>query len=240
VFDPIFSDIDGEAGDELICLLGWDIGCPYLCVFKQQQNGWYLIYFENIHTYYSAPTLSIANNFSKNKVFYYRQVDGHGSDVYFDSYHFYKLIDGKVYKCLNLSNEQRDYGSKLWMSKEIEMNFEFGGDESDGVGVNYTYNFFSGGVEPLIKDEINVSYKWSNRNKKYQIDIYPFQNEEDNLIDKKIDFFNSSGEDSLFVTAFKDKIDKLLKEGSPRQKQALNNYLIEQKKEQKQLHQTNH
>ncbi len=81
VFNVMFADLDGDRNDELICLQGWDITCSYLCAFKEIKGNWYLIYKEDINTFYNAPTLYIANCFSQNKTFYLRRVYDHGSDV---------------------------------------------------------------------------------------------------------------------------------------------------------------
>jgi hypothetical protein len=235
MFDPLFVDLDSEPGDELICLLGWDISCPSLVVFKKQLGDWYLIYLEQVNTFYSAPVLSVANNFSPNKTFYYRQVDGHGSDVYFDSYNFYKLIDGKVYKCLNLTGENHSYGGgsyRLYMNQEIRSRFEFSGDDSDYINVGFSYNFFIGKVDPLINAGNSVGYKWDGKNRTYKLDILPYQNKADGLIAQKIDCF-ANFSDSLFVKAFKGEIDEVLKTGTPQQKKILRQYLDQVKKDKK-------
>jgi hypothetical protein len=63
---PMFVDLDSDHNEELICFLGWDTYNPLLCVFKKDGGDWYLIYMEQVHTFYSAPVLLVANNFSPN------------------------------------------------------------------------------------------------------------------------------------------------------------------------------
>jgi len=70
VFNMLSVNLDGGPEQELLCLLGWDITSPYLTLFKEEQGTWYLIYLEEIDTFYNSPTLYVANCFSRNKAFY--------------------------------------------------------------------------------------------------------------------------------------------------------------------------
>jgi hypothetical protein len=237
VFSALSVDLDGDGNDEMIAFLGWDVDSPSLCVFKQEDGDWYLIYMEQIDTFYSAPTLYVANNFSKNKTFYFRHVYNHGSGIYEDGYSFYKLIDNKVHKCLELVNEAHIYGWGLYMNQEVKMNFELSGDDSDGVGVDYNYNFFPGAVKDgdcswcantdisLIKGDNSVDYKWNNKKLIYELDIPSYQNQVDDLTAEKIACFGAFGNDTLFVHAFKGQINEVLKTGRPEQKKLLKKYL---------------
>lgn len=237
VFNAMSVDLDGDGNNEVIAFLGWDVDSPSLCVFKQDHGDWYLIYLEDVDTFYSSPTLYVANNFSKNKTFYFRHVDDHGSGVYEDSYSFYKLINNKVYKCLDLVNEAHIYGWGLYMNQEVNMNFELNGDDSDGIWVEYHYNFFPGAVKDgdcswcanedisLVKGDNSVDYKWNNKKLVYELDIPSWRNEVDDLTADKVRCFGAFGNDTLFVHAFKGQIDEVLKTGSPQQKRLLKKYL---------------
>ncbi|SEP42947.1 hypothetical protein [Mucilaginibacter sp. OK283] len=242
VFNPIFANLDGEPGDEMICLLGWDITSPYLCVFKQINGNWYLLYLEDIDTFYSSPSLSIADNFSKNKVFYFKRVYEHGSGIFKDGYTFYKLINNKVYKCLNLLNDVHIYGWGLYMNQAVTTSFEFSGDESDRLDLNYVYSFFPGAVKdgdcawcanpdiPLVKGDAGVGYIWDNKQHIYKLEILSWQNTPDDLNAKKIACFGDFGNDTLFVDAFHDQLTLIAKEGTPQQKAILKKYLALVKK----------
>ena len=74
IFNCISTDIDGDQISEVICLLGWDVYAPSLCVFKKSDGAWYLIYKEKIDTFYGSPTLYVTSNYSSNKTFYLRRV----------------------------------------------------------------------------------------------------------------------------------------------------------------------
>lgn len=181
VLNSMFVDLDGEPGEEMISLIGWDITCPYLCVFKQYDGNWHLIYIEDTDTSYTAATLNVANCFSRNKTFYYRYIASHGTGFRHDNYCFYKLIDNKVYKCLDIAGDSFSEGWGSYIDFDIKMTFEFNGDESDGVSVNYNYNYYPGSFDrngctwcsnpdmPLLKDDCAVLYSWSVREKTYKL-----------------------------------------------------------------------
>ena len=245
VFNVMSVDLDSEDGNELICLLGWDYSSPDLCIFKQIQGNWYLIYREEIDTFYSSPTIYVANCFSKNKTFYLRQVYDHGSGVYIDGYTFYKLINNKVYKCLSVVNDAHIYGWGLYMNQSVKTSFEFSGDEDDEVYVDYVYNFFPGSIYksdcpwcahediPLINGDDNVAYKWDNKQHIYKLSIPSYNDKPENLTAQKIACFGNFGNDTLFVKAFHYQIDETLKSGSPQQKKILKKYLTLLKRDKK-------
>ncbi|PJJ80399.1 hypothetical protein [Mucilaginibacter auburnensis] len=82
LLNPIFTDLDGEPGEEMICTLGWDENYPSMAVFKKKADSWHLIYMEDYYMFYSQPDMYIVNNFSKNKTFYFRRVHERGSGIY--------------------------------------------------------------------------------------------------------------------------------------------------------------
>lgn len=237
VFNAVSVDLDSDQQNELLCLQGWGTENPYLCLFKQVDNNWYLIYKEEIDTFYGSPTLYIANNYSKNKTFYLRRVYDHGSDVYIDGYSFYKLTDNHVYKCLDIINDAHIYGWGLYMNQSVKSSFEFMGDSQDNLSVDYIYNFFPGGIYktdcpwcahedlPLINGNDNVDYVYNDKEHKYKLDIPDYKNSTTDLTAQKIACFADFGNDSLFVKAFKRHIDTVLKIGTPVQKKVLRKYL---------------
>lgn len=238
VFSSIHTDLDGDGIAELLCLQGWDIESPSLCVFKQLNGNWYLIYKEVINTFYGSPTLYVANNYSKNKTFYLRRVYDHGSGVYIDGYSFYKLVDNHVYNCLDILNDAHIYGWGLYINHSVKSGFEFSGDSNDELSVSYSYNFFPGSIYKsdcswcahddisLIKGEDNVEYIYNDKEHKYKLDIPKYKNETTDLTAEKIACFGDFGNDSLFIKAFKRHIDTTLKIGSLLQKKILRKYLL--------------
>lgn len=238
VLNEVFVDLDGQPGDELAGLIGWDVTSPYLTVFKKEQGNWYLIYMEKIDTFYESPSLSIANSFSPNKTFYLKRVDNHGSGIYSDHYSFYKLINGKIYHSLDLVNEAHIYGWGLYMNQAVKMNFQFDGDGGDGLLVDYDYKFFPGAIKkracswcvnedsPLVKGDATVYYKWDDKQFIYKLDVKSSQAEVDDLTPDKIACFGNFGNDTLFVRAFRGQIKEVLKTGTIQQKSILKKYLI--------------
>ncbi len=231
VLDPLFVDLDGEPGEEMICLLAWDVSSPYLCVFKQYDGNWHLIYLEAIDTLRGTSSLNVANCFSKNKVFYCRYVTNYGSGVYQDNYCFYKLINNKVYKCLDLINESNYVGYKTIMNQDVKLSFEFNGDDSDGIWVGYTYNFSSALSDyndediSLIKGSSFGGYKWNDNGKIYELVTDSNQTPPQDLTAKKIACFDGCARPDKLISAFHDEIKLVLKEGSPLQKRSMVKYL---------------
>lgn len=242
VFKLINTDLDGDGESEIICLQGWSAEEPCLCVFKHFENSWYLIYGEHINTFYEATTLYLANIYAKNKTFYLRRVNGHGSGIYLDGVTFYKLIDNRVYKCLEIVNNASIYGWGLFLNQVVKSKFEFDGDHEDNLSVEYTYNFFPGCIEtgdcswcvhedlPLINGVDNVFYTFNAQKHQYILDSRYGRNNATELNEQKIRCFGDFGNDSLFVKAYKRHIDTVLKIGTPLQKKILRKYLALVKK----------
>jgi len=224
-------DLDGDNVPEIIGLFGWDLEYPELAVFKQINNTWYLLYRETFHMFYKQPELVVANNFSKNKVFYIRWLHERGSGVYCDAYHFYKLIDNKVYPCLEIVNKASIMGWGLTLNQDVSSKIEFNSTDSDLIAVQYKYNFFPGAVDDndkewdshedvsLVKGENYIDYYWDKKEHRY---LAEKQDWDDGLTVDKIRCFEEMGNDSLFVKAFNPEIQKNLKEGSKLQKYYLN------------------
>ena len=237
IFNCIAVDLDGDQQDELVCLVGWDVYDPYLGVLKQINGAWYLIYKEEIYTFYNSPTIYVANNYSGKKTFYLNRVYDHGSGVYINGSSFYKLDNNQVYKCLDIINDAHIYGWGLYMNQAVKTSFEFSGDDKDELTVDYTYNFFPGAVKegdcpwcaneeiPLVKGDDNVYYQWDNKQHKYKLDIPKYKSGSDDLTEKKIACFGDFGNDTLFVDAFRDQINETLKTGTAQQKKILKKYL---------------
>jgi hypothetical protein len=243
LLNPMFVNLDQDNGNELICLMGWSGEYPSMAVFKNIGGNWYLLYLEEFYMFYSGPELYTTNSFSANKTFYLRRVNERGSGIYSDSYSFYKLINNRVYHCLELVNEARIYGWGLYINQEVSSSFKFNCDNADEIWVNYKYNFFPGAVNvgdcswcsnpdiSLIKGDGGVNYAWDNQMKKYKADISPNQTDPDDLTAKQIACLGNFGNDTLFADAFHERINNLIKTSTPQQKTTLKRYLAMIKKE---------
>lgn len=243
ILNPMFVDLDSDSEQELIGLFGWNENEPTLAVFKKMNESWYLLYTEPFYMFYKSPELQVANNFSKNKTFFIRWLYERGSGVYRDSYHFYKLIDNKVYHCLELTNKAHIFGWGLLMNQDVEMNFNFNCSSSDDLWVTYDYNFtpcsvfkkddpYDGHPDiPFVKGNNSVGYNWDPTTYTYRPD---FANHlEDYLNEDKIACFREFGNDTLFVKAFDYELKQTLTNGTSKQKKYLKAYLDIVKKEQK-------
>lgn len=240
--NPMFVDIDNDGNEELIGLLGWNESEPTLFVSKMIENDWYLIYYESFNVYYYSPELQVANNFSANKTFYIRWLYHRGSGIYCDAYHFYKLIDNKVYPCLDLVNSAHVSGWGLYLHQKVEMSFKFNSANADGLWVYYNYSFSPGVVceddvswenhddISFVKGGNGLNYYWDSTTFSYQPQIY---NRQDALTEEKIACFGAFGNDTLFVKAFQYEINETLEKGTAEQKRVLQKYLDIVKSENK-------
>jgi len=236
LLNPIFANLDGESNDEMVCLMGWDETYPSIAVFKEISGDWYLLYKEPFYMFYTEPELSIANNFSKNKTFYIRCLYQRGSGVYADGYSFYKLINNKVYRCLEMPHENRIYGWGLFLNQEITMDFKVNGGNADEIWFTYHYNYFPGAIKDgqpsweanpdisLVKDSQGINYQWDSTKYAYQAEKYS-QEDSTGLNAQKISCFAGFGNDTLFVNAFHAEINKTLQTGTRQQKRILKQYL---------------
>ncbi len=248
LLNPMFINLDQEPGEEMVCLMGWDANYPSMGVFKKIAGNWYLLYLESFYMFYSGPELYVANSFSANKAFYFRRVNERGSGVYSDSYSFYKLINNRVYHCLELVNEARIYGWGLYINQEVTSSFKFNSsdlntEDADEIWVNYKYRFFPGAVNEgdcswcanpnisLIEGNGGVNYVWDKKQKVYKPDISPQGSDPENLTAKKIACFGNFEDDTLFADAFHDQLTRVTKEGTRQQKAILKKYLAMVKKD---------
>ncbi len=232
--NSITVNLDNDEQNEIIALIGWSENDPMLTVFKKMGENWYLIFTQTFHDFYSSPELMVANVPSKNKTFYIKWLYERGSGIFRDSYHFYKLIDGKVHHCLEIVNKAHIYGWGLFLNQQIQSRFQFNSYTADELWVVYEYNFFPGAVYnsdapwdshidiPFVKDEKGISYRWDSSTKSYRPNYYKGNGE---LNDTKIACFGAFGNDSLFVSAFDYEIRQTLEKGTKNQKELLKQYL---------------
>ncbi len=243
ILNPIFVNLDNDPNEELIGLFGWSENYPTLAVFKFIDNSWYLLYLEPFYMFYNEPELQVVNNFSANKTFYIGWLYDRGSGIYRDAYHFYKLIDNKVYPCLDLINSAHIFGWGLYLNQTIKMNFKFNCATIDELWVSYDYNFFPGAVEEndvpwdghedlsFVKGSKGISYQWNDTTHTYQPQFY--NNNDDELNKEKISCFGAFDNDTLFVSAFDYEIKQTLEKGTTEQKKLLEKYLKIVKTERK-------
>jgi hypothetical protein len=235
IFNPLFVNLDEDQQNELIVILGWSEDEPTMAVFKNIDRTWYLVYMEPFNIFYRSPELTIANTYSKNKTFYIRWLYDRGSGVYRDAYHFYKLIDNRVYHCLELINDAHIGGWGLYLNQSVSLDFDFGGEGVDAISAMYDYSFFPGAVDRndpawtsdeemyFVSGHEQVSYLWDDTSYTYK----PVFNDYDSglLTMDKLSCFGAFGNDSLFVEAFDYEIGKTLETGNEMQKKLLKQYL---------------
>ena len=148
-----------------------------------------------------------------------------------DGYRFYKLIDNKVYKCLDiLDGAYATVGRHI--GQAVKSSFEFKGNSEDDLAVFYSYNFFPldiferHSVFSLIGGQDVVNYVYNSKEHRYKLNIPPKSNNTvADLTADKISCFANFVSDSLFVKAYRGQIDDVIKTGTPQQKKLLLEYL---------------
>lgn len=235
VMNSILTDLDGDDQTELLCLFGPNDNDTILGVFAKENNQWYLIYAEPVYSWNVSPEMTVANNYSRNKLFYLRGVGDRGSGVYLDYFDFYKLINGKVYKCLSLVNRAHISGWRLYINQFIDMKFEIATFNQDDIWVRYKYTFRPGNAysEDLDLDSLRklsfvdgedgVSYKWDSSSFSYIPDFYMADSLSLNAA--KVSCFGAFGNDKLFAKAFSNEINEKLKTGNREEVKLLKEFL---------------
>lgn len=229
---PVFVNLDDDPAKELVGIFNYGREYQNLAVFKLIGNSWYLLYHESFYDFYNASELKVANSASPNKVFYINCLYERGSGVYRDAYRFFKLIDNKVYPCLEIPKMAHIYGWGLCLNQEDSTRFLIDSARADNIMVAYCYNFFPGyeyntpksqQVDmSFAKGEKIVWYKWNKNTFTYEPAL---SNKPDEMSKDKIANLSRFGDDSLFIKAFAYEIDEIFKTASPKQKQCLERYL---------------
>ena len=232
VIRPTFINLDDDSTQELIGTFGYDSRDPTLAVFKLIDNSWYLLYHESFYDSYGDSELKVANSFSSYKLFYINFLYEHGSSIYRDAYRFFKLINNKVYPCLEITKEAHIYGWGLHLNQQDSTSFQIDSTKSDKILVTYNYDFFSGYDYNIpesnqvnmsfAKGEKTVSYQWDKETLTYRPQLHNLPGE---MTSEKITTLARFGDDSLFIKAFAYEIAENLKVASPKEKECLQRYL---------------
>lgn len=237
----IFVNLDEDKEEEMLGLFGESMESTKLGVFNQIDGKWFIIFAEDVETFYVGPELGIANTPSQCKPFYVRQLYTRGSGIYGDGYHFYKLIKGIVYPCLQIVNESHIYGWGMPLNQTVNTHFQSDAIGSDDIWVTYRYRFFPGaldkgdfaweGHDDIIFAESNdegVTYAWDSLSHTYKPNEY-------GLSAEKLECLNSLGNSELFIVAFAKELEELKQKGSRRQRVYLRKFLkeVEQMKTRK-------
>lgn len=241
--NPIFVDLDGDFRLEIIGLFDLVMNYGSLAIFKQIEEQWYCLFFEDFGHHYRDLNISIVNNSSKEKVFYINALEDRGSGIFKDVHHFFKLIDDQVVHCLRLINEGRIHGWGLYLNQEVTTSFQFD-NSNERIWVLYDYHYFPGPIlekdvswasHPeieIIKDTKGIHFEW-HENKKQYIPAFKDGGIMDGLTKKQLLAFEQFGNDKLITEAFKDDFDKILLNGTEHQKKIVSKYLEMVKKDQK-------
>jgi hypothetical protein len=237
VLTPLVANIDGGAYPEVLALVGWEEEHTTLVVFKRIGDDWYLIFSHPVNVFYNPPELKLADNASPNKIFYVRQLYDRGTGVYKDTYEYFKLVNGKVRKCLEMVNDAHIYGWGQYLNQDVQTSVSFASSGEDMLWARFRYNFFPGAVLdsdvvwighpelPFVQGDQTVYYRWDSTNYYYVQKYPPVGDTRIGLTDAQVACFGNFGNDSLFVSAFNFDIHRRLENGTHEEKILLSKYL---------------
>lgn len=228
-----FVNLDDDPEPELVANIGWSISDPSFTVFKKIDNSWYLLYLEPYYIFYTDPELNIPANVSKNKVVYIRRMYERGTGIHSVAFNFFRLVNNKVYPCLEIADKTWIYGWSLFMNQKVKTNFYF--SDKGNIHVHYRYSFFPGTISyehplcigyemlPLVSGDENVLYYWDKKCFIYRQKLHP--ENPLSLTPQKVACFGAFGNDSLFTKAYRYNIKHTLRNGTAKQKRILKDYL---------------
>lgn len=227
-------DLDSDSISEVLVLFGWFEGSTNLCILKQIDVTWYLIFVTPVWVHNEESEFFTADNTVPNKVFYIRMMYDRGSGIKREGYEFFKLVDGEVRKCCDILTEARIYGWGLYLNQDMEATFALSEKNEDKIRVQYTYKFLAGPVYDsdmswdsheeilFVEGKDSIDFVWDYLSYSYQ----PiFSQKTPGLNELKLASVCTLGDDTLFVKAFSQEIQQRLQNGTDEEKKLLQDYL---------------
>ncbi len=218
------ADLDADTTPEVLVSFGWYKGRTTLCVLKQINETWNLLFTTPVRTHVDESEVYIANNVGPNKVFYIRMIYSWGSGFMTEGYEFYKLINGKVYECAVIITAEQLHGHFAELNQSMKAYFNFISDSVDAIRVHYTYQLIVGSSYELdtlwgshasmilVDDKDSVDYVWDTDSSIYR-PVY-FSQGNNRLNDQKLDALSDPGNGTLFINAFQSEIQQYLQKGT--------------------------
>jgi hypothetical protein len=228
-FTPLIANLDEDTNPEIIAIMGENY-CHAVIVLKEINSKWYIIYRTNYSNENFDPEIVKDNNSSMNKLFCITELRGRGSGIYDVGYAFYKVINNKVYNCLNIIKETYISGWGFYINQNSTASYQVSNIGEDFIWANYQYEFdvgpsllpdasFNDVQIPIVVGNESIGYYWNDSTYKY-LPRYAGK-----LNNKKIECFEAFGNDSLFVNSFKEDLNNKLKEGNKKVTKIIKKYL---------------
>jgi hypothetical protein len=211
------EDVEVEV---LLFIKGKDILSADFCVFKQINGKWFLIYKNNYVQQFGLPEVQVANDHTPNKVFYITHQTEWGSGLLKSKYLFFKLIAGKVYEALQVTERQAEFYQK-GRRKQINTHFSVGEAELE-FEYQYTYTALTDYETNKMVDIVNgrafVIYSWHEQEKRYVSQLGG------DMTREKLDLLEENGS-GRFAQVFAEELKETTQNGSLEQKKAVELFL---------------
>lgn len=200
------ANLDADPQPELAVLMGRQSSNAQLLVIDAQGLVKARVPVEN---WYGDPELVLAVVGQANKTLVLRQIDDHGTGVFFDSYHFYQLRQGKLKGVLRLPGEAHLMGPG-GLNQQLQVNWQAYTGVADAFRVKYHYRFFPGPGTAASPDEEwswldredEADFVWNEAQQAY----LPELGKDHTLSFDKLRSMESLGDEELFFKAFAQEL----------------------------------
>ena len=236
-------NLDDDPEPEYIIFIGpWSSNTMF-CVVKHQKNVYRLIHAERLQSINGEPELTVLNTSAVHKTFYLEWSYFSGLGEWLKTYRFYKVIDHQLVlglefvRSAQLSLGAADLNGSMEtvsISESSEENTVLNGS----LFIDYNYSISTGcyfgdpnrsklqQTTTLFKGHGTAIYSWDSPRSKYTLTTSAKAND---LTQNQADSFMNLADDSVFVSAFSDRLKSLVQAGTPDQIRAARYFLNKHK-----------
>lgn len=229
--DCLYCNIDEDINPEMLIIVGTGFQNNIMLIIKQIGSKWNLIYALPIYSKYNDTEIHLVSGISPNRLFYFEETLGSGTGYFNSEYHFFRLLNGKIYNCLNLTGRYHSGFGSLF-DTDIDFSNIIYFDNNLAVSYNYDFTineYYSGRQlkssfkQSLVKGYETFLFNWDSDKKFYLLNT---TDDSENSSDK-FKLFQDPENDTLFCEAFKEEIGEIKKNGSKLEKKLLKSLLKE-------------
>jgi hypothetical protein len=214
-------NLDADEGCEYLLIIGGDYTRTMFYVIDDNLK---IIYQEYLWLFNDYPQLVIYNSNDQHKTFSFRYLYGRGSGRWLFSKQFFKVFDGKVYLVLEIADDSNNTFNIKGINGQVELTKI---DEYNGeIYLIYSYNIYP--HQRVLEDLGIVDENFSLIKNGDQSLIYSFDETTKKFmltgIDKfsvKQKYFFDTGNDALFLEAFKKELDEIEFSGTDNDKKVV-------------------
>jgi hypothetical protein len=236
-------NLDDDPEPEYIIFIGpWSSNTMF-CVVKHQNKVYRLVHAERLQSVNEEPELTIMNTSAVYKTFCLEWFYFSGLDEWLETYRFYKVIDDQLVLGLEfVRNAQLSLGVADLNGNMETVSISESSQENTlrngSLYLDYNYSISTGcyfgdptrsKVQPaimLFQGHGTAIYSWDTLRSKYTLTTSAKAND---LTQNQADSFMHLAEDSVFVSAFSERLKSLVKTGTPDQIRAARYFLKKHK-----------